>query len=89
LGSILTRQGKNHEAASLLSRYVECSNAALLELRYNLACYECLLGNLERACQWVHDELSTHRNPVQRKNQMLADDDFEQIHEFIRSIPIA
>jgi tetratricopeptide (TPR) repeat protein len=88
-GSILNRQGKTREAASLLSRYVECSNAALLELRYNLACYECLSGNEEHARQLITDELIENEDPAARKAQMLEDTDFETIHDFIRHFPIS
>jgi nephrocystin-3 len=87
LGPVVRRTDGSKFAAALLSKYTNLSDAGMALLRYNLACYECLSGNLERARQLVTDELSASNDPATRKMQMLEDADFQPIHDFIREIP--
>jgi Flp pilus assembly protein TadD len=45
---------------------------------YNLACYECQLGNLEAARDWLHQALDRHKSADGRREQLamaLADPD--------------
>ena len=88
LGDILRQMGKLQDAVELLSKYALVSDVGREILRYNLARYECLSGNEERARQMVTDELSTSDDPAAGKAQMLEDADFQTIHDFIRSIPV-
>jgi nephrocystin-3 len=87
LGSLIRQIGSPQCAASLLFKYASQSVAGMNLLRYNLACYECLSGNENRARQLVTDELSTCDDPAARKAQMLEDNDFQSIHDFIRKNP--
>ena len=87
LGSLLNQTGRSAEAASLLAKYSEISSNAMAYLRYNLACYECLCGNLERAKKLVAEEIAANESPVESKNSMLEDEDLAQLHDFLKSTP--
>jgi len=51
-------------------------------LRYHLACYECLSGNLAEAKRLIAAEIAADPG---RKQQSLADSDLAAIHDFISS----
>ena len=50
---------------------------------YNLACYECLAGNLEEAKIVIAKHLEAH--PEKRENA-LKDEDFTAIRDFIETL---
>ncbi len=53
-------------------------------IRYNLACYECQLGNLERAKEWLEAAFRLgHRDPM--KQTALEDPDLEPLWSYLRS----
>ena len=51
-------------------------------LRYNLACYECQLGRLEHAKQWLEEAFKLG-NPKQMKLAALNDSDLEPLWKHI------
>jgi hypothetical protein len=51
-------------------------------VRYNLACYECLIGNHEEARHLIAEEIAA--NP-KKKEQALTDDDLKAIRDFIQT----
>jgi tetratricopeptide (TPR) repeat protein len=83
LGSLLSAMGRHAEAAVLLTDYATKSKAGLEWLRYNMACYECLSGNLERAKELAQEEIISNNNPGTCRKEMMEDYDLEQIHGFI------
>jgi len=50
--------GRLSEALDLLRQRAVNSKFALEEIRYNLACYECLSGNLEEAKRLIVQEIA-------------------------------
>ena len=50
-------------------------------MRYNLACYECLSGNLDEAKRLIAEEIAA--NP-EKKEQVLQDEDLKPIWDFIK-----
>jgi tetratricopeptide (TPR) repeat protein len=86
LGSLLSQMGRHAEAATLLTEYASKSKAGLEWLRYNLACYECLSGNSERAKELAREEISSNSDPETCRQEMLEDDDLEKIRDFIESL---
>ena len=83
LAGMLNRLGRRHEAIELLRRLLLISDEARDFLVYNLACYECLEGNIDEAKQLIAAHLEKHPN---KKNQALADPDFAAIHGWILSL---
>jgi hypothetical protein len=67
----------------LLREYSLTSASAENALQYNLACYECLEGNIEEAKRLIADYLKKHPD---KKNQALEDEDFTAIHEWISQL---
>lgn len=49
-------------------------------IRYNLACYECQLGHLERARQWFHAAMQ-HGNANELRRAMIDDPDMEPLRD--------
>jgi tetratricopeptide (TPR) repeat protein len=88
LGCVLMQMNRVQDACELLSGYASISEAGMNLLRYDLACYECLSGNEDRARQLVSEELSTSDAPAARKAQMLDDADLASISDFILNIPV-
>jgi nephrocystin-3 len=85
LGSLLSTMGRHAEAAVLLTDYAAHSKEGLAWLRYNMACYECLSGNLERARELAREEITSKSDPETCRQEMLEDDDLAAIHEEIRN----
>jgi tetratricopeptide (TPR) repeat protein len=83
LGSLLNQMGRCRDAANLLSKYAEISKQGMESLRYNLACYECLDGNLEESKRLIKNHLTLH---PEEKEQALADSDLEAIRDFIETL---
>ena len=84
--------GANHAVTKvnglLLARMRFNQKLALMEKargakRYNLACYECLEGNLEEAKRLIAKHLSLHPD---LKEQAVADADFTAIRAFIKAL---
>jgi hypothetical protein len=76
--------GRHAEAATLLADYASKSKPGLEWLRYNMACYQCLSGNLERAKELAREEITANSDPKTCKQEMLKDDDLAAIREFIK-----
>lgn len=55
---------------------------------YNLACYECQLGEVNAARDWLRRALKL-RNPAELKAQALEDPDLKPLWPEIKSMPIA
>ena len=83
LGSILNRLGRRAEALKLLRSCAELSEQARDFVAYNLACYECLEGNIDEAKRLLAAHLEKHPD---KKDQALADPDFTVIHEWISQL---
>ena len=83
LGSILNRLDRRAEALKLLRSYAELSPQARDFVAYNLACYECLEGNLEEAKRLISEHLKLH---PEKKAQALADEDFAAIRDCISEL---
>jgi Flp pilus assembly protein TadD len=84
LGSLLRAMDRYAEAAALLSEYATQSKEGSAWLRYNLACYECLSGNTERAKELASEEITQSSDPETCRQEMLQDDDLSAIHGSIR-----
>jgi tetratricopeptide (TPR) repeat protein len=80
LGEVLNCMGRRQEAIGLLHGYAVMPGATAHSLTYNLACYECLDGNVDDAKQLIRAYLAS--NPS-HKQQALADFDLATIREFI------
>ncbi len=52
-------------------------------VRYYLACYECLSGNIEEAKRLIAEEIAAD---PERKEQGLQDSELAAIHEFIATL---
>jgi tetratricopeptide (TPR) repeat protein len=85
LGIILNYLGRRHEAIKLLRRFASLSEAAQDAMAYNLACYECLEGNIYEAKRLITAHLKKHPD---KKDQALADGDFAAIREWIYSLEV-
>ena len=75
-----------HEAIKLLKERLAGSSVeedSTKILCYNLACYECLEGNLDEAKRIIKEHLSLH---PERKAIALDDIDFSVIKSFIANI---
>ena len=83
LGIRLNRFGRRAEAVELLRGFAELSEKAREYVAYNLACYECLEGNIDEAKRLTADYLKMHPD---KKNQALEDEDFTVIHEWISQL---
>ena len=68
------------EAITLLRYYVGKSEMCLDMVCYNLACYECLAGNIEEAKELILQKIAVHPS---FKKTALADLDLAPIHDFI------
>ena len=56
------------------------------EVRYNLAGYECLSGNLEEAKRLIAEEIAA--KPAARERALKVDD-LKAIYDYIRDLPPA
>jgi Tfp pilus assembly protein PilF len=85
LGALMKKHGKARQASRLLWQRAKVSSMALEAIRYNLACYECLEGNLEEATRLISEHLQLH---PEEKAQALADEDFTAIHDWISELEV-
>ena len=76
----LKESGDVQAALKLLRRTAKHSMSSKISVCYNLACYECVGGNLDEAKNLIDSEIK--RNP-ETKNQALSDPDLSAIHDFI------
>ena len=83
LANLLNATGRLAEAVVLLREHAAKSEACLAYVRYNLACYECLSGNLAEAKRLIAAEITAK---PKRKDRALADADLTAIHDFIASL---
>jgi Flp pilus assembly protein TadD len=83
LGVRLNRFGRRVEAVELLRGFAELSEQARDYVAYNLACYECLEGNIDEAKRLIAAHLEKHPD---KKDQALADPDFTAIPEWISQL---
>jgi tetratricopeptide (TPR) repeat protein len=75
--------GRLPEAVSFLRRCAAESPAIHAGVRYNLACYECLSGNLNEAKRLITEELATD---PEKKEQAFSDEDLAAIRDYIASL---
>ena len=83
LGLLLSRMNRRSEAVALLNSRAKLSQKAEDVVRYNLACYECLEGNLAEAKRLVAKHLRLH---PEMKPQALKDPDFTTIRDYIEAL---
>ncbi|MCX6982540.1 MAG: tetratricopeptide repeat protein [Verrucomicrobia bacterium] len=83
LGMLLSRTKRRPEAVALLRSYASLSESAEDRVRYNLACYECLIGNCDEAKHLIEKHLHLH---PEMKTHARHDPDFTAIQEFIKSL---
>ena len=81
LATLLYALGRLTEALELLRKKASVSKVAKAAVRYNLACYECLSGNLDEAKRLITEEIAA--NP-EKKEQVLQDEDLKPIWDFIK-----
>jgi tetratricopeptide (TPR) repeat protein len=81
LAGVLKAKGDRQGALVLLRERASLSSKAYSALRYNLACYECLAGNLEETKRLIAEEIAAKPQACEKA---LKDDDLKAIHEFIR-----
>lgn len=56
-------------------------------IAYNLACYECQLGDLGSARSWLHRAMKLH-DPSELRSRALEDADLKPLWDEIRALPI-
>lgn len=83
LAFLKNKHGKRKQALALLKKRSSISSVALDALRYNIACYECLEGNLKEARKLIRQHLRQH---PEQKDQALADEDLIAIRKEIAKI---
>jgi tetratricopeptide (TPR) repeat protein len=83
LGVLLNKINRRGAAIKLLREWSSHSNEVADNFRSELACYECLEGNLEEAKRLIQKHLALH--PAE-KYRALADDDFATIRDFIETL---
>jgi tetratricopeptide (TPR) repeat protein len=83
LGRVLKMMGKPSKAAAALRDHAGASTKSMDNLRYNLACYECLAGNLAEAQCLMAEHLELH---PEDKAEALEDSDLEAIRDCILKI---
>lgn len=83
LGILLNKKGDLDKALELLRSRATLSPEAEDFLGYNLACYECLAGNLEEAKRVIGEHLKKH---PEKKENALKDEDFAAIRDWIRKL---
>lgn len=83
LACVLNQLNRQRDAIELLRRFAEISDDIRDAVAYQLACCECLEGNIDEAKQLIAAHLE--KNP-DKKDQALADADFTAIHGWISSL---
>ena len=80
LGVLKNNHGKRRQALALLRQRAFVSAVAHDAVCYNLACYECLDGNITESTRLIYEYLGAH---PEFKDQALSDKDLHAIHEEI------
>jgi nephrocystin-3 len=80
LGTLLRQKGATRQAADLVRKWYDLSKVSADAVRYKLARYECLAGNVEEAKRLIAEHLQIH--PAM-KDQALVDKDFASIKDYI------
>jgi hypothetical protein len=83
LAVLLNQTDRRSAALKLLQERAALSDQTEDSVRYNLACYECLEGNIDAAKRLISDHLKVH---PYKKPQALADSDLAAIREFIETL---
>jgi Flp pilus assembly protein TadD len=83
LASTLNAGGRLPDAVSFLRRCAAESPVIHAGVRYNLACYECLSGNLDEAKRLITEELASD---PEKKERALSDEDLAVIRDHIASL---
>jgi Flp pilus assembly protein TadD len=83
LASTLNAGGRLPDAVSFLRRCAAESPVIHAGVCYNLACYECLSGNLDEAKRLITEELASD---PEKKERALSDEDLAAIHDHIASL---
>jgi tetratricopeptide (TPR) repeat protein len=83
LAILLSSTGRPSEAVDIFRSYTVKSNAAARAVKYDLACYECLAGNVADAKRLILECLG---HDPDLKFQLRNDPDFLQIREFIQTL---
>jgi tetratricopeptide (TPR) repeat protein len=80
---VLKDLGQPLKAISLLRKASTESPVFHSAVRYNLACYESLSGNLEEAKRLITEEIAADPS---KKEQALQDSDLAAIHDFVATL---
>ncbi len=83
LGILLNGTNRRGEALKLLRAWAAISPQAEDSVRYNLACYECLDGNIDEAKRLIASHLKIH---LDEKKGALEDADLALIRDFIQAL---
>ena len=83
LAVTLNALGRLPDALSLLRKASAESPVVHTGVRYHLACYECLSGNLEEAKQLITEEIAAD---PKKKERALSDEDLAAIRDYIASL---
>jgi Flp pilus assembly protein TadD len=83
LAYTLNALGRLPDALSLLRKASAESPVVHAGVRYNLACYECLSGNLDEAKRLITEEIAAD---PKKKEQTLKDEDLAAIRDYIASL---
>jgi tetratricopeptide (TPR) repeat protein len=83
LALVWNETGRRKDALDLMRRNSQFFKTGDDTILYNLACYECLDGNLDEAKRLISEHLSHHPD---KKQQALADSDLEAICDFIEKL---
>jgi tetratricopeptide (TPR) repeat protein len=83
LAFLWNRMNRRREAVKLLRSRATLSEQAEDVVRYNLACYECLDGNLDEAKRLIAKHFKFH---PELQAQALEDADFANIREYIEAL---
>jgi tetratricopeptide (TPR) repeat protein len=83
LGVFKNKNGKLEQALSFLKKRASVSASVMDGVRYNLACYECMSGNLEQAMHLIAEHIKKH---PEHKEYALADADLDAIRCWIEPL---
>jgi tetratricopeptide (TPR) repeat protein len=83
LGIVFSKNHNRSKAIKFIRGLFNESDAAKDELSYNLACYECLEGNIKAAKDLLEQHLKKYPSKIA---QALADEDFRTIHDWLEDL---
>ncbi|MEI7820431.1 MAG: tetratricopeptide repeat protein [Verrucomicrobiota bacterium] len=85
LGILLDRTGRRSEAIALFRAKINLSEKVHDGVRYNLACFECLEGNIQEAKRLISEHLRAH---PEMRHRAVEDGELAAIRDYIKSIPL-